>query len=309
MDFWALSKKVILDDAYRNGRDTGAQLGSVVSAFFELIPLAVEQERFDVAAKYANKAMTSAKKYKDEYQVDTLEAYKKQLKEMVGLQADMIQVEQQIKTNPDDPQANTKYGQYLAFIRNDWETAIPCFARCDNPQLKTLAEKENQIDPSNNAAVLALADAWFQQASRTSLDTYQRGMKARSLFWYSKVRDQSTGIDKRLSEKMISQLELYDDFFQAYMDDDFFVQTNTWNFGLLVTNFRVTSIGRIDYREGTSRRSLRYTKSSDTYDFKSTDNQSYFKMRLQRDRRLELKKFDSATGRLLWTLKGSRVEK
>jgi hypothetical protein len=77
-----------------------------------------------------------------------------------------------LRTSPDDPLANTIAGQYLAFTRNDWPSALPLLAKGDRPLAKEAAARE-QAGAADEAGRMVVADAW-----RKAAEHYDANQKA-----------------------------------------------------------------------------------------------------------------------------------
>jgi hypothetical protein len=58
----------------------------------------------------------------------------------------------------DDPAANLAVGRFRAFVKGDWDGALPLFVLCGDPAIRSAAETETK----NPSAFFVIGDAWDQ---------------------------------------------------------------------------------------------------------------------------------------------------
>lgn len=80
---------------------------------------------------------------------------------------DFKKAEAALAINPDDAAANLTAGKYLAFVKENWEKAIPYLAKGSDTNLKKLAEKEIS-DPKPAMERIGLGDEWIDAAKKLS---------------------------------------------------------------------------------------------------------------------------------------------
>lgn len=88
-----------------------------------------------------------------------------------------------LKTAPDDPDANTVVGKYLAFVLGDYASAVPHLAKSSDKTLKTLAEHEMSPQYTDNAIKkVAMGDEWVVAAK--AFPVLSRIFMDRASSWY-----------------------------------------------------------------------------------------------------------------------------
>ncbi len=90
-----------------------------------------------------------------------------------------------LRQKPGDPAANLAMGQYLCFVKNDWENGLPMLAHGNDEQLKPVLEIEINKKPVRAPDYIAAGDLWWNLAAMTPgqfKDAFQR----RARYWYRK---------------------------------------------------------------------------------------------------------------------------
>ena len=105
--------------------------------------------------------------------------------------------------SPDDPSANQNFGEYLCFMRGDFEKAMPYLWKGTDTTYKTIAPRE-LIQPTEAPKQVELADAWWDMAEKERVDMRKQGMQARAVFWYSAALPNLTGLTKLKADKRMT---------------------------------------------------------------------------------------------------------
>ena len=111
---------------------------------------------------------------------------------------------QQLKTQPDDAEANRILGKYLCFRKNDWPAGLPLLLRGDDEALQRLAKQES-LSPADAAARLQLADAWYDFAKHDTSKTAAAAAQ-RARYWYEASLNDLSGLEQVKAEKRIDEL-------------------------------------------------------------------------------------------------------
>jgi serine/threonine protein kinase len=163
---------------------------------------AVTNARFDVAKRYNDFAFKTAPRLKDATLTKTANerntALAARMKDWEGVQA----AAEKLKTAPDDAEANTVVGRYLALSAADWKAALPLLAKCSDEILKPLAEKTVAAG-NDGAALAAAADAWWD-AAQTAKPTTKPELTAGAAYVYSLALPLQTGLQKARIEKRLN---------------------------------------------------------------------------------------------------------
>ena len=114
--------------------------------------------------------------------------------------------QERLKSEPDDAEANLMAGEFLCFVRGDWERGLPHLSKGVNAELKALAEQEISSPPIESAEQLKLADHWWdlaQGAKHKRKDTILLHAGA----WYEQVaKGDLTGLSKSRVETRLGQI-------------------------------------------------------------------------------------------------------
>ncbi|ADB16948.1 Glycosyl hydrolase family 98 putative carbohydrate binding module [Pirellula staleyi DSM 6068] len=148
-----------------------------------------------------------------------------------------------LKTDPTNAEAAMKCGQYLALVREDWQTALPLLAQgTENPALAAVAIQELEFQASENSSevvtLVKLGDGWWN-LSETSPPLSKDGYRKRSAYWYAKAKESGLrGLDlekvnKRLSEKPSDWLASW----RPFSPEALVIKQVAAKYHLFVTNF------------------------------------------------------------------------
>jgi serine/threonine protein kinase len=91
-----------------------------------------------------------------------------------------------LRTRPDDAEASEAVGNFLSFVKNDWETGLPLMARGTNDALKPILAAEVNEKTRTTDQQIALANAWGHLAGAASSEdkTHYYG---RARYWSLKA--------------------------------------------------------------------------------------------------------------------------
>ena len=113
-----------------------------------------------------------------------------------------------LKDHPDDPDANLAVGQYLCFVRGQWNEGLKRLAAGGDGELKALVQEDMGSKQANRDQSVKLADAWWN-LSRKAAAKNREGMALRAGAWYRQAIEQglSTGILRTRVEKRLAEIE------------------------------------------------------------------------------------------------------
>lgn len=163
-------------------------------------------EDFDRAADLGKLAITEGGLAHDKDLATNVKACLRECQQVAAVVAQFKAAEATLAKTPDDPSANLAVGTYYCGLKDDWSKGLPCLAKGDDPELKTLAERELKLSPDSGEEMAALADAWWKAASHSD------GMKKKSLirrcaYWCERARDERVnGLSKVKVEKRLEDI-------------------------------------------------------------------------------------------------------
>lgn len=171
---------------------------------FEIIKTgqeAINADDYSAASKIANLAIKTGNSSKNNQAYSLANVLKSRSNSLARKYRKVQRHHQNLQQNPDNSTAAFLYGKYLTLIRNDWEEGLPLLAKGDDDAFRIQAEKE-LVEPNENSEMLAIADGWLELATKVK-GPESRELKLHAYDWYSRVWNNSTGIDRlNISTKM-----------------------------------------------------------------------------------------------------------
>jgi len=99
-------------------------------------------------------------------------------------ESDYKKAKDKLANTPEDPDANTVVGKYLAFVMGDYDSAMPFLAKSSDKTLKTLAEHERApLYADTGPKKVGMGDEWINAAK--SFPALFRPFYDRASFWYT----------------------------------------------------------------------------------------------------------------------------
>ncbi|MCH2181621.1 MAG: hypothetical protein MK108_06405 [Mariniblastus sp.] len=311
VEFW----EPLIDQmkAAQKNANTPLQYGTITSGLFEAVNRAVQQEQLDTALQFSADGIKAAKKLGVENQLRMFEDYQKQLREMVEWYEVGVEALQELKQDPDNSKDHFSAARWLCFVKNDWDQGLASLARCGSSKLERLAKQDQEMSAGQAGAdqleeLFSLADGWYE-AGQNNKGTMARALLVRAHHWYSIAKDSASGLDRQKALRRQIELQPWLAFFDAYRDDEVFVQSQEWRFGtrdkvvFQTASFRGSlfeyELPVVGSSRRTRRRNANLSKTGDTYQIEPADTNSRVYLRLMRDRRIELLQYSLENGQLL----------
>ena len=143
-----------------------------------------------VAADVAMKAALRVKDGKLRAALDKLIPELEQLKKQQDLANKAFE---RLKTEPDNPKANTVAGMWLCLMRERWNEGLNLLLKSEDQALASLATRDLAAtdDPQEQIAV---GDGWWEW-SRHSKGLEQHRLKGRAVHWYGKALEKLSGLE------------------------------------------------------------------------------------------------------------------
>ena len=99
-----------------------------------------------------------------------------------------------LREDPADPQANTAFGEYSCFVKNDWKSGLAMLERGTDKFLGQLAELDLK-DPEDPASQIQIADGWADMA--VTIPDYALAVHLRAYDWNVRALPSATMPDQR----------------------------------------------------------------------------------------------------------------
>jgi hypothetical protein len=112
---------------------------------------------------------------------------------------------EKLKTSPDDPVANLAVGGYYAYVKNQWDVALPYLAKGNNALVKRAIAAE-EAHPKTPDQLIATGDAWWDAGEKEAASAPGRGaMRRRAASFYGKALEgaEVTGLNRTRLEKRL----------------------------------------------------------------------------------------------------------
>ena len=116
-----------------------------------------------------------------------------------------------LKTNPDDPDANTTVGRFYCFAKSDWPTGLAYLSRGGHRRQRALSSTELKSSQTP-AEQLVLANGWYDTARdssgllRNSQSLQTVNLQRRALLWYDRLLPKLKGSQRTFVEVRIREL-------------------------------------------------------------------------------------------------------
>lgn len=178
----------------------------------------IAQDRFTAAIKLIQCIESIAKRSSNKSLARESANSEKNLELLAKRYAALESYRATLKTNPNDPVANGKLGQYYFFDKKNSQKGLPLLAKSRHPELAALAKRELQAKTTEAKIQdkLAIADDWWKLANAADEQATKDRLKNHAILLYSELADQLTGIDKvRVQKRINSQGLIQDEFFSS----------------------------------------------------------------------------------------------
>lgn len=125
----------------------------------------------------------------------------------VPSEADFKKAKETLAATPDDPEANTVAGKYLAFVQGDYDQGMVFLAKSSDKTLRTLAEHERDADHvATPAQKIGMGDEWVTAAKKFS--ALNLIFLDRATSWYITAWPDLTDIWKEKAREQASKMSV-----------------------------------------------------------------------------------------------------
>lgn len=118
----------------------------------------------------------------------------------------MKSVLETLAKTPEDPSANNDMGQFLCFVKGNWDLGLRFLVRGSDAALKTLAQKELAL-PAQAAGLAALGDGWWDLAEKDKSPLRKGQIQAHARQVYSLALADAPPLLKMKIEKRLEGAE------------------------------------------------------------------------------------------------------
>jgi hypothetical protein len=172
-----------------------------VKAAAKLADLYYAEDSFDDGLAVSQFADTAAKNSGDSGLQSLARSYVRKHGDLKKEHDKIVKAHLKILADPSDPESCGTWGQFLVFVKGDWERGLGFLAKGKDGSLKTLAEKE-----SAKASPVELAEGWLGLADKAKEPDKTR-FRTRARFWLEKAQASVSGVDKLKIDQKLKALD------------------------------------------------------------------------------------------------------
>ena len=201
----ALAEKAVMLRTVAAGAKDSAGIAALLAAGDKVIDEALSHQKYDLALELAEEAYKACAQSAGREHRKRAFDRRKQVQALAASFQGLQSVLEKLKTDPDDPEANLAAGRHYCFDRGNWDKGLLHLAKSSDADLKKLAQEELQSPPTDPAAMIKLADAWWS-LSEARKDAERDALMLRAGTWYREAQPDATStllkakLDKRLDE-------------------------------------------------------------------------------------------------------------
>jgi len=204
-DVDAMSMKNAAFMAVGKNAKTPAELSALSKAQLELIDDLIAADQYDAADKSATAALQNAKRAGDAGLAVRATTSSKEVAEAKAKFQAMKNALQTLAKSPEDPGSNSQMGQFLCFVKGNWDLGLRFVIKGSDATLKSLAEKELALTALETDRV-PLADGWYDLADKEKSPLCRKQMTAHAAAVYESALPGATGLVRTKIEKRLSEL-------------------------------------------------------------------------------------------------------
>ncbi len=197
--------------------EDSALYSTLVADCQKLIDQRIELDQYELAITQSRKLLAVAKKGANEPTINLQDRSAKRIKRLASAYSaikDQISIADSQSNNE---AANQAVGEFLCFLKGDFEKGLPYLSNGDSAATKTLANQELNSAETTKEKV-ALADSWWELGENENGNDEVLAIKTHALEIYLAIVDDTTGLTKARIEKRLGEgnkAELGDNFFET----------------------------------------------------------------------------------------------
>jgi hypothetical protein len=172
----------------------------------KLVEELMAADLYDNAEKAATTALQFARRANDARLVARAASRAKEVSEAKTRFASMKGVLETLARTPDDPAANLEMGQFLCFVKANWDLGIRFLAKGSDASMKSLAQREISL-LSQPAETSGVADGWWEVAEKEKSPLRKNQMTAHAKTLYEMALPTVSGLTRAKIEKRLADQE------------------------------------------------------------------------------------------------------
>lgn len=205
-DIDAMALKSAALAAIGKSAKTPDEISQLIDSMNRLIDELIASDVYDAADKTAAAAVGLAKRSAQPMLVQKTAVRAKEVSEAKSKFHSMKGSLETLAKSPDDPRANGEMGQFLCFVKLNWDMGVRFLAKGPDGPFKTLSAKELAL-PTGTAELVAIADEWCSLAEKDKSPLRKAPMFAHASTIYEQALPGSSGVLKAKIEKRLGELD------------------------------------------------------------------------------------------------------
>jgi hypothetical protein len=201
VDDWEVRSETIADLTKHARRVE--ERGAVYTAAVDLAERAVAQNEYTAAREILKMAAETAIKARAFPQSRAARNREKEVADLQQQWEDAQAALEDLKEHPDDAQSHRTVGEFLCFVKEDWDEGLKHLARCGDEAMQEVAQGEIK-KPDDLAGRTALGDGWAALAD-SARDPQRRCYLDRAAHWYRQCHGEARGIEQQRIARFLEQ--------------------------------------------------------------------------------------------------------
>jgi hypothetical protein len=198
-------KNTVLTTAAKVAK-TPEECAATAEALLKLVDEYIAVDLYEAADRSASAALLQARKSGDAGLSGRIATRAKEVAEAKSRFQSMKRVLETLARTPDDSGANSEMGQFLAFVKGNWDLGLRFLAKGSEATLKGLASKELAY-PSQAAEQSAIADGWYELSEKEKSPLRKGQMLAHALSLYDGALARATGLVRTKIETRVADID------------------------------------------------------------------------------------------------------
>jgi hypothetical protein len=176
-----------------------------------LTEAAVARDRYEEAAKYAQQALSAARKTNDRPLVSLMTDAVKNVEAVKTAHAEASKAHTLLIEDLQDNELSNlpaagQWGRFACLYKDDWDAGLPFWALSKSDELAPLAARD-LARPAMPADQAALADDWWKAAETHSQRLPKKGLTGRAAYWYRLALPALSGLAKTQVENRLKEID------------------------------------------------------------------------------------------------------
>jgi hypothetical protein len=205
-DIDAFAMKSVALAAIGKAAKSTDEISQLIDAMNRLIDELIASDVYEAADKTAAAAVGLAKRSAQPMLVQKTAMRAKEVSEAKSKFQSMKGSLETLAKSPDDPRANGEMGQFLCFVKSNWDMGLRFLAKGPDGPFKSLSAKE-MAAPTGAAELVAIADEWCSLAEKDKSPLKRTPMLAHASTIYEQALPDSSGVLKAKIEKRLGELD------------------------------------------------------------------------------------------------------